>query len=191
MTRVTKVGILCAVVVYGECIQVEPRPTGTIEVAVHDLTGASFAPKEVEVLELYSRKLIYKGERTRLEGLPWGAYDIRVFSPGFLVGVRRVILDQAVVSARVQLQIGQECGPSYSTLTGTISGKRPSKGMWAKVTSVVGVQSNEATIGANGRFTIGGLAPGKYILNVMYGDSLLHSRVLDLLADAKLGIDLE
>jgi hypothetical protein len=185
-----KVGMLCALGVFGECIQVGPRPTGTIEVAVHDLTGASFAPREVEVLEPHSRKLIYKGERTRLEGLPWGAYDIRVFSPGFEVGVRRVILDQAVVSARVQLQIGHECGPRYSSLTGTIGGKRRSKGMWAKVTSVVGVQSSEAPVGANGRFTIGGLAPGKFILNVIDADSLLHSRVLDLMGDTKLEISL-
>jgi hypothetical protein len=39
MTRVMKVGMLGAVVLYGDCIQVGPRPTGTIEVAVHHLTG--------------------------------------------------------------------------------------------------------------------------------------------------------
>jgi hypothetical protein len=62
--------------------------------------------------------------------------------------------------------------------------------MWAKVTSVVGVQSSEAPVGANGRFTIGGLAPGKFILNVIDADSLLHSRVLDLMGDTKLEISL-
>ena len=68
MTRLMKVGILCAAVVAAECIQLAPTPKGAIEVAVYDLTGVSILPLEVEVLGPYSSKLIVKGQKSRFEG---------------------------------------------------------------------------------------------------------------------------
>ena len=195
MTRLMKVGMLCAAVVTAECVQVPasgPAPTGTVSISALDVTGALVVNRDVEVLERATGRMVFKSRDEKVRNLPYGAYKIRVSSPGFAPETRDVVIDRPEITASVRLRVGSTgCGPNHVNVAGRITRKRAVGELWVKTTPMIGVGSHETRVAQDGGFVVAHIEPGKYIVSVVEGESLIDTRVVDVNVRGVVAINLD
>jgi hypothetical protein len=189
------VGMLCAAVVFGECVVVPgsgPTPTGNVSVLALDVTGALVVNRDLEVVERGTGRVLFKGRNERISGLPYGDYTIRVVSPGFAQETRDLVIDRPEITTRLRLRMSSTgYGPHYVNLTRRMTRKRAFRELWVKATPMIGVRSNEAHVAQDGGFVMARMAHGKSIVSVVEGESLIDTRVVEVTGRGVLAINLD
>ena len=178
--------LLCA----GECVHVEPQRFGRIDVSAFSVLGDRLSNLGIEFRESGTGKdlsSVLKG--TVADKVPYGTYTIRVWAPGFRRAQREVRVMQPEVSIRTQLSVSMECG-SFHEIMGSIRNVNPNSEAWVKLVPVRGTGGAEAPVGRNGAFLLSGLHDGPYVLIVMEGSTVVHTRTVEAFGGKPLDIDI-
>jgi hypothetical protein len=177
--------LICA----GECIQVEPQRFGRIDVSAFSALGDRISNLGIELRESGTGKdlsSLFKG--TVADKVPYGTYTIRVWAPGSRSARREVQVMQPEEWIRMQLSVAMECSTLHE-ITGFIRNVNPNTEIWVKLLPVRGTGGAETPVGRNGAFLFSGLDDGPYLLVVMEGSSVVHTRAVKAFEEMPLDID--
>ncbi len=170
-------------------------PQATLRIKIVSQSGNDLGIAEVTSLRrIYpaidrERRAEFKGNV--MSGLPYGTYRIRLHAKGFRTVEREVQIYQPEVWAVLQLQIGEEGGPSLFDVNGHITMAEPTDdSVWMRL---VGIYSNfvfDAKADQTGAFKIGGVPLGDYILFVRVETHVLEIRRVHVPAPEAITIQL-
>jgi len=135
-------------------------------------TVASFQEENEGSKDLRSR---FKDNNA--SSIPFGTYHLRVFTKGYSSAYRTVSVHQREVWVVVQLNVGQEDGPLFFTISGTIQGLSPSnKQLWIRAQGLYSSVIADTRVDRSGNFELAGLPAGIYILSTRRDNSVLDIR---------------
>ena len=174
---------------WAECIQVGPIPRGTVDIMTFDLTGAIIGPTHAELTEVETRKVVQRTSNGKFNRVPFGEYSIRAWRDGFVSATREIRLEQKSLTVRLQLDIGLECY-SFSSLSGTVSSKVGNHELWVKSVPLRGSEGTESRIEPSGRFFLGGLTAGDYVVVVLDGSAVIYTEVVKVIGQTNREISL-
>ncbi len=176
---------LCA----GECVDNRPQQFATVEVYPHMIVG-QLQDAFIDLIEVGSRKSFRSNFRgsTALR-IPYGEYILRVQAPGFKHVERNLRVLQPVVTVRTMSRVASECF-EHPSIEGTIQSIPDVSRLWVKAVTLHGVEGGEAPVRSGGQFLIAGLDIDRYVLLVLDGAKVLHTRVVEASLDRKIVIDL-
>ncbi len=177
--------LLCS----GECIQVGPPQFGRIEIQA--FSSLERLPNfEIDLVQVGSGKsLTSKFHGAVASRIPYGLYRVRVSAPGFRSIERELLLDQPALVVRAQLTVSMECGGS-AQIDGSIQPAPGGRELWVKVVPAIGSGGSEAPVGRDGKFLIAGLDGGDYLLLVLDGKSIVHTRTLEAFGEKHVTVEL-
>jgi hypothetical protein len=178
-----------ALLVNAECVQVGEIKYGTIEVIASDSRGLRIDSVSADLIESGSRKSVKSAFRDGVARVPYGEYLLRVQAPGFYTSEFKVRVLQSEMVVRAQLALGAECR-GYSSIGGSIKSKSGERELWVKAIPLHGVGGSETRVGRYGTFLLAGLDSGEYLLIVLDGSSVVHTRAVKVAGEATVNIDL-
>ena len=178
----------CALLASAECIQVAEVQYGVVEILTSDLLGNRIDSVTVILAEAGSRKNVQSAFLNGKVRVPYGEYVLRLQAPGFRSSELRIRVHQPDVVVRSQLAVGTEC-LGYSSISGRIRSKRADTDLWIKAIPLHGTGGSETRVSRYGAFQLAGLDSGEYVLIVLDGPSVTHTRTVKALGD--LSVDFE
>ena len=178
-----------ALLANAECVQVGEIKYGAIEVIASNLLGDRIDSAIPELIESGSRKPLKSAFRCGVARVPYGEYLLRVQAPGYRSSELGIRVYQSESVVRTQLAVGAEC-LGYSSIGGSIKSKAGERELWVKAIPLHGVGGSETRVGRYGTFLLAGLDSGEYLLIVLDGSSVVHTRAVKAAGDATVNIDL-
>lgn len=159
-----------------ECIQIGEPQSGELEVTALDSVGSPIANLAIQV-EGFERRYIRAGEnRVRL---PYGRHRVSVSAPGFEGHKADVDVYTPSVTLRVELRVGSlGCPPGPALIGGVVQGLTHDVEAWVKMVALRGSDCREARIERSGKFLLASRSYSDYLLVVVQGKRVLHSRVI-------------
>lgn len=159
-------------------------PRATVHFALFDPFGGKIQAAQIH---LYSRDrkrdLVPPPNATVIVGVPYGYYTVSAWDPGGSIAEREIAVNTKEVWVRVALSFpagDRAWPPGDLTITGEVLPPPTSGDWWARAEGVVLNVSKEAPISREGRFTIGGLEMGAYLLEVFDGFKLRHTQTVEV-----------
>lgn len=170
--------------------QDDPRklPRATVHVQVFGAFGTSIPESQTHVhLFTPDRKLDFaaQGQGATIADIPYGTYVLSVWDTGGGQAERELAVNTKDLWVRIglALPVGDRLWPGGSlTISGTIS-PAPSTGSrdwWVRVEGVFLHVSREGPVPASGRFSIGGLEMGTYLVEVFEASKLRHIETVEI-----------
>ena len=162
-------------------------PQANVHVVLCDLFGGRIREAQIAQIHLLSRDrrrdLVPHAKATVITGVPYGYYTVSAWDTGGGIAEREITVNTKEVWVRVGLSFpaGQRVGPPGDlTITGEVL-PQPAKGdWWVRAEGVVLNVSREAPISREGRFAIGGLEMGAYLVEVFDGSKLRHTETVEI-----------
>jgi hypothetical protein len=181
-----------AVLCSGECVTVEPKGFGTVEVSAFSTIGERIPDAVIDLIEVGTRKSLKGSVHGAIAAkVPYGTYTLSVSAPGFHVATRVLRVGQTKMSVRTQVAVAAECGGEFASLTGSIRNTRGNDRLWVKVVPIVGHGGEEERVSRDGSFAFSGLDGGDYFFFVVDGKAILHTEVLQILGAKRVSVELE
>ena len=172
-----------------ECVQVGEIKYGTIEVIASDSRGHRIDSVSADLIEAGPTRSFKSAFRDGVARVPYGEYLLRVQASGFYTSEFKVRVLQSEMVVRAQIALGAECR-GYSSIGGSIKSKSGERELYVKAIPVRGVGGSEARVGRQGTFLMAGLDSGEYLLIVLEGTSVLHTRVVVAAGETNVKIEL-
>jgi hypothetical protein len=157
-------------------------PTATVEVLAFEATKGRFlGPPQVRAFESDDQPNLASRFRNGVASdIPHGLYRIEARLPGYFSDVRYVRVYQSKVTIVLGLRFDYELPKLPPTLHGRVVGLTAAARAktFVKLVGVYESLSIESQIDQNGRFILGGLTPGLFLLFVAGENGILASRTL-------------
>ncbi len=166
----------------GECVQIgaEKISYGRVEILASDILGHRVSSLSIKLFD-YAGLPIEAGFRGAIDAkLRYGKYKVRVLAPGFISQDREFVLDESELTLRIRLDVSIECGSRFTEIHGRVTPPPDDRELWIKSVPVLGTGDLEVRVKRDGNFVVGGLEFGKYILLVLDGNSVVHSRTIPI-----------
>jgi hypothetical protein len=180
-----------AVLCSGECVTVEPKGFGDVEVSAFSAIGERIPNAVIDLIEVGTRKSLKGSVRGAIAPkVPYGTYTLTVSAPGFHFVTRQLRVDQTRMWVRTQLSVAVECG-EFASLTGSIRNPQGNNELWVKLVPVVGSSGEEQRVGRDGSFAFSGLDGGDYFFFVVDGKTILHTDVLQILGAKRVSVEIQ
>jgi len=159
-------------------------PVATVHVDVFGPFGEKIPNPEVRLFTSDHKRELAKGEqRLTIPEVPYGMYILRATS-GALFGERELKVNTKETWVRIGLSFpgGERAVPLGDLIiSGEISPPPPTaKNWWVRVEGVFLHTSREAALPGSGRFSVGGLEMGAYLVEVFEGSVLHHVETVEI-----------
>jgi hypothetical protein len=174
------VGALLALNLYGQ----EKHAGVRVHVLAFGSFGEVLTAAKVTIMTVTNKPVASaSGHSVVFPQLAPGTYVVRVVCPGFRTQTAKLTANTADVLLRIGLSLrqGDEVEPAGDNLT--ISGSvevATGSNWWITVHGVFLRSMREALIGDGGRFSIGGLDMGTYLVEVFEGGTLKYTRTVQI-----------
>ena len=162
-------------------------PRATVHVVLCDQFGGRIREAQITQIQLRSRDrkrdLMPQAKATVITEVPYGYYTVSAWDTGGGIAEREITVNAKEVWVRVGLSFpaGEHAWPPGGlTITGEVSPPPANGDWWAKAEGVVLNVSREADVSRDGRFTIGGLEMGVYLVEVFDGAKLRHVETVEI-----------
>lgn len=154
----------------------------TVSVMAFDTNGRFLGSPEVKVFESTEehKNLAAKFNAGVAEGIPYGEYTIEARLTAYSSDSKRVGVYQRHVVIVLGLTVGHELPTLPPNLPGRIIGHLPAAKAFVRLVGVYANVSIDSSIDPDGRFDLGGLSDGKYLLVVVGEGGILASRSLTI-----------
>jgi len=151
-------------------------PTATVHIEVFGPFGERIPTGKARIhLVSHEPKLDLAPTHGVIRSVPYGSYVVSASDAGGSFGERELTVNTAEVWVRLGLLIvfGDSLGPSgFLSITGDIRPAPKSESWWVRVEGVFLHVSKDAPVSRTGRFSIGGLNMGAYLVEVFEGAKL-------------------
>jgi hypothetical protein len=162
-------------------------PVATVHVVAFDPFGSKIRNSQLQI-HLFApdrqRDFAKAGESKNLTRIPYGTYKLSVWDIGGGIGERELVVNTKDVWARIGLAFpsgDRAWPPGDLTISGDIKPIPPTDGdWWVRIEGVYLNATREGPVFPSGKFSIGGLDMGTYLLEVFEGSALRHAETLDL-----------
>jgi len=171
-----------------ECVSHAETEYGRVVFEVFTSLGEPLENAHIEFRELGSRKNFTSAFRGNVATrIPYGFYDAHIVSPGFASVTREIRVFQPETSIRAELRVSMECG-EYASLQGTIEPAPGDHLLWAKVVPFRGTGGIEVPIASDGKFSVGGLDGGKYLIMVLDNTYVIRTQTVEVIGNTALTV---
>jgi len=162
-------------------------PDGIVHVQPYGPFGSKVAPSQITV-RLYTSegKLVPEkpSSNLTLKGVPYGVYRLLVFAAGGGSGecTLRVNTKEMWVKVGLAISYGDTLGPTgFLIISGDIKpGPSPGSDWWVRAEGMFLNRRKEEPVGTSGKFSIGGLDMGTYLVEVFEGSKLRHVETVEI-----------
>jgi|RhiMetdeSRZDD1v2_1073273.scaffolds.fasta_scaffold504828_2 hypothetical protein len=140
----------------------------------------------VDLIQRYTNKSFQANFRgLRGSNIPYGDYILRLSVPGFRKYEQTLRVYQPSVSVRIGLIVSLNVDAPIPIAKGAIRPiSKDTASLWVKLMPVTNNSSlMESRVQADGSFRLAGFDPGEYLLVVVRGTTIIHSRQVSLLKD--------
>lgn len=159
-------------------------PRATVHIMAFDPFGSSIFAAQVHLFSRDRKQdLAPPGHPTEISGVPYGYYILSAWDTGGGLAEREVTVNTKEVWVRIGLSFpaGDRASPPGDLLiTGDIHPPPGDATWWARAEGVFLNVSREAPVSRAGRFTIGGLEMGTYLVEVFDGSKLRHAETVEI-----------
>jgi hypothetical protein len=173
------------------CLVAQNNGTGLPMATVHVEAFGPFGSKiPTSQLQFHLFATDRKGDFARadegpiLAGVPYGRYKLSASDSGGGFAERELVVNTKDVWIRIGLSFpsGERLWPGGDlTISGDIKPKLPISGdWWVRIEGVYLNASREGPVLPSGKFSIGGLEMGTYIVEVFEGSKLRHTETVDI-----------
>lgn len=119
--------------------------------------------------------------RTRFKGnsaanIPFGIYQLKVFTKGFSTATRKILVRQSEIWVVAQLNFSEENGPLRYIISGSIQGVPSTNNLWIRAQGLYSDLIADTRVNDTGNFELAGIPQGIYILTTRRGNSVLDIR---------------
>ena len=153
-----------------------------MEIVAFEASGRFLGRPNLSVFESVDhRNLAGKFRDGVATGIPYGVYRTEVRLPGYFSDVKYVRIYQAEATVVMGLRFGEELPQTPPSLSGRVIGlSTPPGKTFIKLVGVYENVSIESAISSDGKFEIGGLSPGRFLLLVVSENGILAHRPLTI-----------
>jgi hypothetical protein len=159
-------------------------PTSTVHVQAFGPFGEKITAFQIH---LYTpdrkRDLARPGQPSPIANVPYGAYTLLVYDTGGGVAAREIVINTKDAWVRVGLPFpgGDRVWPGGGlSISGSIRFKPNNKDWWVRVEGVFIHTAKECPLPHSGKFSIGGLEMGTYLVQVFEGGSIRHVEAIEI-----------
>jgi hypothetical protein len=145
--------------------------------------GRFLGAPQVSVFEEWGgrKNLAAKFRDGKAEGIPYSVYRIEAHLPGYSSDITYVGVYQPTVTIVLGLRFSQELPDTPPSLGGRVLGlTAPADKTFVKLIGVFEHISTESAVTSDGRFRLGGLVPGRFLLLVIGERGILASKSLSI-----------
>jgi hypothetical protein len=158
-------------------------PASTVRVVAYEANGRYLGAPDISTFVDAGNQqdLAAKFRGGVATAIPYGVYRVEGKQPWYYPDERYVRVYQPSVTIVLGLRFASELPEVPPTLPGRVVGLTgPADRIFAKLIGVYENVSMEAAVDAGGKFTLGGLAPGAFILLIVNDQRILASRTLTI-----------
>lgn len=181
--------LMTAVALWAECVNVTPVQYGAIEIVGYQGLGGQVPVEEAQLLDRDTGKVVYRARNGVFEKVRVGKYALRAHSRQFNIARGEVHVPTGRTRARVQFEVGEECGRSAS-LRGNVQPSTERKDRWLKITPLHGTGGMDVPIQPDGWFNAEALDHGEHLVVVIENGKPRHMQVVELGRDERVAITL-
>jgi hypothetical protein len=164
-----------------------PLPTAKVHVQVFTCFGDKIPEKEITMFRLSSRDakrdFDRPGRSLVFHDVPYGSYDLLVVDRGGGVARRDVVVNTAEAWVRIGLHFpagDRSTPPGDLVIEGEVRPPRSGGDWWARAEGLFLAERRESPVSAGGRFSIGGLEMGTYLVEIFEGTKLRHVETVEI-----------
>lgn len=164
-----------------EKLRAVARPVATVRVVAYEANGRYLGMPDVRTfVELDNKEnLASKFHNGVASGIPYGEYQIEGHESAYFPDSRHIAVYQPFVTIVLGLRFASELPQIPPTLPGHVIGLQGStEKTFAKLIGVYENVSMESSIDGDGRFTLGGLSSGLFVLLIIGEKGVIASRTL-------------
>ena len=157
------------------------KETGNIRVSLTDPFGSELEHYTLELQSLAGRVIAGGPDRKEFTDVPYDEYRL-IARNRCCIGERRLILNVRDLWVRfgVPIRYGDAERPGgYLVIRGSLRGHLDST-QWIRVTGLFLDFNREAKVGKNGKFSIGGLDMGAYLIEIFSSKRMIASRAIEI-----------
>jgi hypothetical protein len=159
-------------------------PLATVHVQVCGPFGEKIETAQIHLLSPdRQRDLARPGQKSVIADVPYGTYIVSAWGTGGGVAEREVTVNTKVVWVRIGLPFpgGDRLWPGGDlVITGDIRPAPAGEDWWARVEGVFLHGIRESPISQAGKFSVGGLEMGTYLVEVFEGSKLRHIETVEI-----------
>ena len=181
--------LIAAATLCAECMNVSPVQYGGIEIVGYDGWGGQVPVEEAQLLDRDTGKVRYTARDGVFEKVSVGRYALRGHARGFNIARGEVYVPTGRARARVQLEVGVECGRAAS-LRGHVQPSKGRKDRWLKIAPLHGTGGTDVPIQPDGWFNVEDLNHGQHLVVVIEDGKPRHMQVVELRGDERVTITL-
>ena len=157
-------------------------PNARVSVVVSDRFGYRLDFTQLQVLRLGDRKDFSASfKKFEAERIPYGTYRLRLIAPGFNIREQDIRVYQPIVTVRIGLSFGSIAPPyQYIELRGIVTPAQNDE-VWVALMPIIdnGCRVDDR-ITDDGTFSFTAIEPGHYLLVVIRGTTVLHTRQISV-----------
>jgi len=181
--------LMAAIALGAECVTVTPVQFGAIEIVGYDGWGGQVPVTEARLLDRETGKVLYSARHGVFENVRVGRYSLRGVAGGFNTARGEVHVSTGRTRARVQFEVGTECGRTAS-LRGHLRPVTERKDRWLKITPLHGSGGTDVPIQPDGWFNVEDLNHGRHLVVVIENGKPRHMQAVELRGDERVTITL-
>jgi hypothetical protein len=159
-------------------------PHATVHVLVFDPFGGRIGNAQIHLRSRdRKRDLVPRANATDITEVPYGYYTASAWDTGGGVAEREITVNTKEVWVRVALSFpaGERAWPPGDlAIAGEVLPPPTNGDWWTRAEGVVLNVTREAPVSREGRFDIGGLEMGTYLLEVFDGSKLRHAETIKI-----------
>jgi hypothetical protein len=156
--------------------------TAEVSVVAFDTNGRFLGSPDVGIFESADdhMNMATKFHAGIAKGVPYGLYRIEARLVAYSSDVKYVRVYQQHVTIVLGLTVGHELPEIPPSLRGRVVGKLPFDRSFVRLLGVYSNVSMDSSIDPEGRFDVGGLSDGKYLLLVVGEGGVLANRTISI-----------
>jgi hypothetical protein len=167
--------------------------TAIVEIVPLTINGGRVQNGRVDLLQHGTRKSFGTSFRQwRGTNIPYGEYVLRVEAPGFRTHEQNLRVYRPSVTVRIGLRVTLMDDEPVRVVQGrVIAADRDIDELWIKLVPILaGGPPMDARVATDGTFSLGGIDPGEYLLMVIRGTAVIHTKQKMLFGDETIDIAL-